>query len=222
MHITLFEFEERIPHSFKEHLETYYRTEILSSIDEAIASSIAGETDLFIIAHSSEGHTFRLIEEIRRYHPIIPIVLISNDDSDEIVEKAFRLGTNDVVSRPITSLEFAARIRNKLQTYRPVSQVQNCFKLNRKAKTLEFKNFKATFSKSEFMILLVLNALKDKVVSRDVLMQTFAWDADMTNNSLRMHIFNIRRKMHPYSAHLRTVRSNGYILTSRCEVQIEI
>ncbi len=222
MHITLFEFEERIPHSFKEHLETYYRTEILSSIDDALASSIAGETDLFIIAHSSEGYTFRLIEEIRRFHPNIPIVLISNDDSDEIVEKAFRLGSNDVVSRPITSFEFAARVRNKIHTYRPIPRVQNCFKLNRKTKTLEFKNFKATFSKSEFMILLVLNAYIDKVVSREVLMQTFAWDEDITNNGLRMHIFNIRRKMHPYSAHLRTVRSNGYILTKECEVQIEI
>ncbi len=96
--------------------------------------------DLLIIDYMMPNlNGLEFIKEFRLTNKKVPIVMITAvGDNDTVHKKAFDLGVNDFLSKPINSVIFEARIKSLLKSY------ENQLLIEDKAKLLEKEVRKAT------------------------------------------------------------------------------
>jgi putative two-component system response regulator len=107
---------------------------------EALMYVLQNKVDMILIDYMMPNlNGLEFIEEYRKKIKNVPIIMITAAGDDEkIHKKAFELGANDFLSKPVNSVVFKARIVNLLTNY------QNQILLEDKAKLLEKEVEKAT------------------------------------------------------------------------------
>lgn len=107
---------------------------------EALMYVLQNQIDMILIDYMMPNlNGLDFIEEYRKKIKNVPIVMITAAGDDENIHKrAFELGANDFLSKPVNSVVFKARIINLLTNY------QNQILLEDKAKLLEKEVEKAT------------------------------------------------------------------------------
>ncbi len=107
---------------------------------DALLYSLQNNIDLIITDYMMpELDGLELIQEFRKQKKNIPIIMITAAGDDEkIHKKAFELGVNDFLSKPINSTLFEARVINLLTNH------QNRILLEDRARHLESEVLKAT------------------------------------------------------------------------------
>jgi putative two-component system response regulator len=109
---------------------------------EALVYVVQHQVDMIIIDYMMPGiNGIEFIQEYRTAHRDVPIIMVTAAGSDdEIHKKAFEVGVNDFLSKPVNSLLFKARVTNLLINYKNMQLV------NDKAKLLEVEVEKATIA----------------------------------------------------------------------------
>lgn len=66
-----------------------------------------------------EMNGFEVLEEMNRRHWIedIPVIMISNEDSETVIRKAYEMGVSDYISRPFDSKVVYRRVFNTIKLY---------------------------------------------------------------------------------------------------------
>ena len=107
---------------------------------EALVYSLQNDIDMLLIDYMMPNlNGLEFIEEFRKTKKDIPIIMITAVGDDESVhKKAFELGANDFLSKPINSVLFKARVLNLLTNYKTRILLED------KAKLLESEVEKAT------------------------------------------------------------------------------
>ena len=107
---------------------------------EALMYCLQNHVDMILIDYMMPNiNGLEFIEEFRKNKKNIPIIMITAaGDNENIHKKAFDLGVNDFLSKPVNALVFEARVINLLSNY------QNKILLESKAKLLESEIEKAT------------------------------------------------------------------------------
>lgn len=107
---------------------------------EALMYVLQNQIDMILIDYMMPNlNGLEFIEEYRKKIKNVPIIMITAAGDDEnIHKKAFELGANDFLSKPVNSVIFKARVINLLTNY------QNQILLEDRAKLLEKEVEKAT------------------------------------------------------------------------------
>jgi len=107
---------------------------------EALAYVVQNDVDMIVTDYMMPGiNGLELVEEYRTMHKDVPIIMITAaGDDDNVHKKAFEVGVNDFLSKPVNSLLFQARVKNLLTNYKNIQLINN------KAKLLESEIIKAT------------------------------------------------------------------------------
>ena len=107
---------------------------------EALMYVLQNSVDMILIDYMMPNlNGLEFIEEFRKKKKNVPIIMITAAGDDEnIHKKAFELGANDFLSKPVNSTIFQARVVNLLSNY------QNQILIEDRAKLLEKEVEKAT------------------------------------------------------------------------------
>ena len=138
-------------------------------------------------------------EEIVKRIKNVPIIVISAKISPEDKVKVLLDGANDYITKPFNKDELLARIKVQLR----LNENKNILELKYKALIMNLDNHSVSingkdilFTKTEFAILKQLMLNQGQVVTKSKLLEKISDDTeDCDENSLKVHISNIRKKI---------------------------
>ena len=152
--------------------------------------------DLMLPAISGE----EIIEKIKD----TPIIVLSAKISSEDKVNCLLSGANDYITKPFDSKELLARIevqlRSKTKTNKWDTLKYKDLELLNDNHTVLISNKKANLTKTEYAILKHLLLNPNQVITKNKLLDLISVDTeDCDENSLRVHISNIRKKIRDYT-----------------------
>lgn len=131
-----------------------------------------------------------------------PIIVLSAKISSEDKVNCLMAGANDYITKPFDNKELLARIEVQL---RPNTKTTKTLKykeleLSNDNRTLLVCNEKINLTKTEYAILKQLLLNPTQVITKNKLLDLISIDTeDCDENSLRVHISNLRRKIRNYT-----------------------
>lgn len=147
-----------------------------------------------------------------------PVIMLSAKCT--VIDKVngLKLGADDYISKPFAIEELLARIE---VVFRRVSSKKDfIFKfkditIDTKSRTLKRNNEEINLTTKEYELLMILIENKDKVVTRDELLERI-WGYDTETNVIDVYIKYLRSKLNNENKeeYIQTVRSIGYIMRS--------
>lgn len=141
-------------------------------------------------------------EEIIKRNNYIPIIVLSAKISQEDKVACLLNGANDYITKPFNKDELLARIKVQLRINKNSNNelIFKDLKLLYDNHTLLVKDTDVNLTKTEYAILKQLILNKSQVVTKSKLLDLISIDTeDCDENSLRVHISNLRRKIRKYS-----------------------
>ena len=160
-----------------------------------------------------DGYTF--LRTMRESGSNIPVLIITARDSAADVRKAFTLGTDDFMVKPVDEVEMILRVRALLRRAR-ISEEQ---RITVGSTTLIYDSFtmvqngvEVQMPKKEFQILFKLLSFPNKTFTRASLMEEF-WDMDSESEArtVDVHINRLRDRLKDNrDIQIVTVRGLGY------------
>ncbi len=185
--------------------------ELLQKEDYTVDNAYSGTEALLLL----EKETYDLIlldlmlpaisgEEIIKKVNKTPIIVLSAKISTEDKVNCLLSGANDYITKPFDSKELLARIKVQL---RNKSNLPNSETLKYKElellndnHTLLVSNNKVNLTKTEYAILKQLLLNPHQVIPKNKLLDLISSDTeDCDENSLRVHISNLRKKIKNYT-----------------------
>ena len=139
-------------------------------------------------------------EELIKRKNNIPIIVVSSKNilSDKV--KVLLNGASDYITKPFDNSELLARVKVQLRN----NKLNNSLSYN-ELKLLDnnillVNNNEVKLTKTEYRILKELLLNKDRVISKSNLLDILSnYDTYIDEDSLRVHISNIRRKIRKYT-----------------------
>ena len=199
--VLIIEDDESIHNVIEELLkDNGYDTYNAYSGTEALLLLEKGGYDLILLDLMLPGLTG---EEIIKTISNIPIIVISAKISSDDKVNCLLSGANDYITKPFDSKELLARIEVQLRNNKN-SGLDNLkykeLELLNDNHTLLVNNNKVSLTKTEYAILKQLLLNKTQVITKNKLLDLISIDTeDCDENSLRVHISNLRRKIKEYA-----------------------
>ena len=185
--------------------------ELLIKTNYEVTSAYSGSEALLLL----EKDVFDLVlldlmlpatsgEEIIRKVKNIPIIVLSAKISSEDKVKCLLSGANDYITKPFNSEELLARIEVQLRSKNKHINIETLkykdLELLNDNHTLLINDKKTNLTKTEYAILKHLLLNQNQVISKNKLLDSISVDTeDCDENSLRVHISNLRRKIREYT-----------------------
>lgn len=143
-------------------------------------------------------------EEIIKKVNNIPIIVLSAKVSSDDKVNCLLSGANDYITKPFDSKELLARIEVQLRPRNNSNNMENLkykeLELLNDNHTLLISNKKVSLTKTEYAILKHLLLNKNQVTTKNKLLDSISVDTeDCDENSLRVHISNLRKKIRDYT-----------------------
>ncbi|MGG7058791.1 response regulator transcription factor [Clostridium nigeriense] len=161
---------------------------------------------------------YYICREIRKKSSV-PIIVVTSRDSEVDELMSMNLGADDFITKPYNTQILLARISSLLRrTYNnhesEILEYRN-LQLNLSKSEVEYNRNKIELSKNESKILYVLMKNKEKIVSRNEIIESL-WESDdfIDDNTLTVNINRLRKKLEEIGAvnFLKTKRGQGYII----------
>jgi len=129
-----------------------------------------------------------------------PIIVLSAKISNEDKVNCLLSGANDYITKPFNNKELLARIEVQLRTKNKSTTSQilkyKNLELVNDHRTLLINNEKINLTKTEYAILKQLLLTPNQVITKNKLLELISTDTeDCDENSLKVHISNIRKKI---------------------------
>lgn len=156
-------------------------------------------------------------EEIIKKINNIPIIVISAKASVEDKVNNLLNGADDYITKPFDNDELLARIKVKLRNSKNIANELEYSELRllNDGYTLLVNNSKISLTKTEYAILKQLLIHKKDVISKSKLLDLISTDTpDCDENSLKVHISNLKKKIGRYTQekYIESVWGIGYKL----------
>jgi DNA-binding response OmpR family regulator len=167
-----------------------------------------------------DGHD--VLRSIRDEGLWMPILLLSSRTQEADKIRAFNLGADDYVTKPVSILELVARIRAVLRrTYpqRAEGSASICFgdiEVHTPTRSVRLAGQLVELRPKEYDLLLALLRQRGRIVSRaELLREVWGYEAGTVSRTVDTHIATLRQKieMDPLNPrYVITVRTAGYLL----------
>lgn len=163
---------------------------------------------------------FAVLEKVRQGAPTQPIIMISARTEKEDVTHGLRLGADDYIRKPFSVEELLLRVQNRLR--RNLNSASEIFKagpitLAENQHTVTFKDEVVELSPTEFNLLAVLIQNKNKVITKERLLDLI-WGLDFatSTNVVDTYISYLRKKLHRDGFEgIKTIRGVGFKLEDK-------
>jgi two-component system KDP operon response regulator KdpE len=140
-----------------------------------------------------------VLQELRQWHTN-PIIILSVQNSEEIIVKALDRGANDYLSKPWRTGELLARIRSALRSYahednEPIINSED-LQIDLQSRTVKKKGELVKLTGTEYSLLALFAKNEGKVLTHQYLLRAI-WGPGFINQSqyLRVFIAQIRKKI---------------------------
>jgi DNA-binding response OmpR family regulator len=158
----------------------------------------------------------RVLEEIRRTCPELPVVILSARADLPTKLKGFELGARDYLQKPFSLDELLARIRVQLRDSRPPDEEHSvragCVVLDLARRQARIGDLVTDLSDREFRLLHQLLLHAGEVISRErLLAEVWGYSFDPRSNVVDVCVRRLRQKLGP-DAPIETIRHAGYRL----------
>lgn len=156
-------------------------------------------------------------EEIITKIKEIPIIVLSAKINSEDKINCLLNGANDYITKPFNTDELLARIKVQLRINKQENKelIHKDIKLLPDGRTLLLKDIKINLTKTEYAIIKQLILNLPQVISKNRLLELISNDTlDCDENSLKVHISNIKKKIRIYTDndYIESVWGIGYKL----------
>ena len=146
-----------------------------------------------------------------------PIIVLSAKINPEDKINCLLNGANDYITKPFNTEELLARIKVQLRINKKENKplVYQELKLLNDGRTLLLKDIKINLTKTEYAIIKQLILNSTEIISKNKLLELISIDTpDCDENSLKVHISNIKKKIrnHTNKEYIESVFGIGYKL----------
>ena len=160
-----------------------------------------------------DGYT--LTHDLRQAYPELPILMVTAKEAMEDKRKAFSMGTDDYMVKPIELDELLLRVnallrRSRIATERELRVGETV--LNYDALTVSRRDVTLSLTKKEFLLLFKLLSYPGRTFTRSQLMdELWGMDAQSDERTVDVHIKRLREKCGSFPEfRIATVRGLGY------------
>lgn len=219
--ILIVEDDEKLSKELKIFLEKNgYTAVILQKFDNAVEDILEENSDLILLDINlpyTDGEY--ICKEIRRTSNV-PIIMVTSRDNEIDELLSLNYGADQYVTKPFNIQILLAKIAGLLRRNQNAEKSQekikcNEFILNVSKSVIEKENKKIELTKNELKILYFLVLNKEKIVSRNEIMD-YLWDSEsfVDDNTLTVNINRLRTKLEEIGLQgiIETKRGLGYIL----------
>ena len=187
---------------------------------EGLEEALKNEYDLIILdvmLPSMNG--FEICRRLKREKQS-PIIMLSAKDSVMDKVNGLQIGADDYIAKPFAIEELLARIN---AIFRRVDSLDNYivkFKdlvINRNSRTVSRNDKEINLTNKEYELLMILIDNKDKVVTRDELLEKiWGYEYEPETNVTDVYVRYLRSKLNNENKeeYIQTIRSVGYIMRS--------
>ena len=212
--ILLVEDSESIIMGLKYSLEQEgFKVIIAKTINEAKNHK---DYDLILLDISlPDGNGFDFFKEIKKKENV-PVIFLTALDEELSIVKGLDLGAEDYIVKPFRVKELISRIKVALRRYNKISNYVisvNGIEIDTENMEVKKNGKLIELTSLEFKILLLLFTNKNKLVTRDMLLNKI-WDLAgnfVNDNTLTVYIKRIREKIGDSEGKIiKTIRGVGY------------
>lgn len=161
-------------------------------------------------------HGSSLCAEIRKIHATLPIVILTGDNSKDMLVRCLNMGADDYITKPFNNDELIARVKSKLRNTQlnDEKQILMIQDLVLNPETLEVRKAEKpiTLTGKEFQLLHYLMINSHRVCTRDkILFSVWGYSADIDTRVVDVHIAKLRKKLGDKdSSYIQSLRGFGY------------
>ena len=197
-----------------------YQVSIKEDGREGLKEALENDYDLIILdimLPSING--FEICRRLKR-EKNTPIIMLSAKDSVTDKVNGLQIGADDYIPKPFAIEELLARIN---AIFRRVDSLDNHivkFKdlvINRNSRTVSKNDKEINLTTKEYELLMILIDNKDKVVTRDELLEKiWGYEYEPETNVTDVYVRYLRSKLNNENKeeYIQTIRSVGYIMRS--------
>lgn len=197
-----------------------YQVSIKEDGREGLKEALENDYDLIILdimLPSMNG--FEICRRLKR-EKNTPIIMLSAKDSVTDKVNGLQIGADDYIPKPFAIEELLARIN---AIFRRVDSLDNHivkFKdlvINRNSRTVSRNDKEINLTNKEYELLMILIDNKDKVVTRDELLEKiWGYEYEPETNVTDVYVRYLRSKLNNENKeeYIQTIRSVGYIMRS--------
>lgn len=220
MKILIVEDESLLAESIATYLKMNgYLCEIAINYTQAEDRIVCSEYDCILVDIGlPDGNGLELIRKLKKIESTAGILIITAKNSLEDKITGLELGADDYITKPFHLSELNARIKSILRrrNFSGNTKIQfNEITIDTDKQSVNIHNQPVTLTKKEYDMLLFLIANKDRIVSKESLIEHL-WDSEVvfsdSHEFIYTHIKNLRNKIHEIngSDYIKTVYGIGY------------
>jgi len=155
--------------------------------------------------------------KLKKINPQTKIIFLTSKQTLEDKLKGFEIGADDYITKPFSFEELLARIKAVLKRDTQDNQIMyKNFQINLETNQVFLNNQILDFSKKEFDLFKFLIQNKNKVFSKEQLIEKiWGYDSSILPNTVEVFVKSIRDKISSISKSekiIETVRGFGYIV----------
>lgn len=219
--ILMVEDEENISDFVKMELEYEgYDVTVESDGREGLNKALENDYDLIILDIMLPNmNGFEVCRRLKKEKDT-PVIMLSAKDSVMDKVNGLQIGADDYLAKPFAIEELLARIEVVFRREKKKESMVVNFKdlvINKESRTVTKAGEDILLTNKEYELLMLLISNKDKVVSRDeILNEIWGYDYEPETNVTDVYIRYLRTKLDPKDKekYIKTVRSVGYIIKS--------
>jgi DNA-binding response OmpR family regulator len=194
--------------------------------DEVLGALARESTSIVLLDLMLPGMDgFTVLQEIRRCHPRLPVIILSAKGAEEDRVKGLELGADDYVVKPFSPKELMARLEAVLRRSADRPLPDRIWRLGDRTIDFELREVvlpdgeRRALSELEASIVRYLAGKAESVVNREELLQN-VWgyaSAGAETRTVDVHIGRLREKIEDDPSKPRfiiTVRARGYMLST--------
>lgn len=218
MHVTIIDDNRDLLEVLAGSLGDSFSLELFSEPDKGLDFIRNNHTDAILLdLHIPGKDGFQVYEEVKRAKQNLPVLFLTGDSDLGARVKGLEIGADDFLIKPVQTEELVARIRNRIQLSKRNLQNNKVIKFKDLVIDLDghqviLNNQAVRLTPKEYQLLLVLSQNPNRVIHKDDLIHMLWKDVHVEVNNLDTHFSNLRRKLKPFSTHIKTLKNLGYVL----------
>lgn len=197
-----------------------YMVDTANSAEEALKMDLA-KYDLFLLdvmMNEISGFKMASMLKAKKETANTPIIFLTAKDTENDMVAGFNIGADDYISKPFSIREVTVRIKAVLKRSNEKGNIKtspklihNTLVLDTEQKKVTIDGEEASLTKREFEILKLLLEQKNRVFSRqEILDKVWSDEDEISDRTVDVNITRLRKKVGFYEKHIVTRLGYGY------------